>query len=663
MALTASWAGICLPVAHAQISPGPLAAAHEKLEGALQCSTCHGTGGKAGMTPRCLDCHKDIAWLAARRLGLHGTEAAQPCASCHPDHAGREFKLVTWTEGDSTRFDHRRTGWLLDGRHRTAECGDCHQAEFRRSPVAAMSRRSTSGPGWLGLDRACGTCHEDIHRGTLAVNCLECHDTRDWKPAPKFDHAKTRYPLTGKHLDVRCNECHLDPKRAIARNAAGQAIPVYRPLPFKQCSTCHEDPHRGGLGAACADCHETAGFRRVARGKFDHDRTRYPLQGRHAAVPCAKCHVDFSTPRGKKPSFSSCTACHADPHAGTATLAAKPVDCVACHGLEGFRPATFTVSQHRNTRYPLEGKHAQLKCGACHLKNPAGFSPSRLGSSGVLMHPSAGRCRDCHGDDHGPQLAGTEFTDCASCHRVAGWKPTTFGILNHAKLRLMLDGRHAEIACSACHGPNRPGLPPLPPRSWLGRAGVDLRPKETDCVSCHVDTHQGRFASGGARPQPAGCVACHDTRRFRPSTVDVPAHGRFAFPLEGAHRAIPCAACHQEMKRESRVSSLILASGRVQGLPFSVAARGCEGCHTNPHGTQFAARGSCGSCHGVDGFRPAARFDHDRDAAFPLKGAHAAVPCLSCHVEKRNAAGTRLVIWRPLSGKCEGCHTTGSTRQ
>lgn len=665
LSLAAGWGGTGLSVAAAQISPGPLASAHEKLEGALQCSACHGTGGKAAMSARCLDCHKEIAWLTARELGLHGREASQPCATCHPDHAGRDFKLITWTEGDSTRFDHGRTGWLLDRSHRTAKCGDCHKAEFRRSPVATMSQRSRSAPGWLGLDRACATCHEDIHRGTLPANCLECHDTREWKPAPRFNHAKTRYPLTGKHLEVRCNECHLDPKRVVVRNAAGQPIPVYRPLPFQRCADCHADPHQGALGADCAGCHETGAFTKVARGKFDHDRTRYPLRGRHASVACAKCHVDFSTPRGKKPAFSSCTACHADPHAGTATLAGKPADCVACHGLEGFRPSTFTLSQHRNTRYPLEGKHAQLNCGACHLKSPVRQSVARLGSSGVLMHPPAGRCRDCHGEDHGSQqlAAGTGTDDCGYCHKVAGWKPTSFGISAHARLRLALDGRHGEIPCSACHGPNRAGLPALPPKTRLGRAGVALRPRETDCVSCHVDAHEGRFAGGGTRPQPAGCVACHDTRRFRPSTIDVQLHGKFAFPLEGAHRAVPCAGCHGDMKRAAGGSWLLLSTQGRPGLSFTIAQQGCEACHTNPHGTQFAGRSGCGNCHGLDAFRPAARFDHERDAAFSLKGAHATVPCSSCHLEKRNASGSRLVVWRPLSGKCESCHTTGSTRQ
>ena len=127
--------------AEAQISPGPLARAHEKLEGSLQCATCHGAGGKTAMTAQCLSCHKEIAWLVQRQLGLHAKEGKQACASCHPDHAGRDFALVSWGEGGPKRFDHRRAGWPLEGKHGKVECADCHKAEFRVSPAASLLKR------------------------------------------------------------------------------------------------------------------------------------------------------------------------------------------------------------------------------------------------------------------------------------------------------------------------------------------------------------------------------------------------------------------------------------------------------------------------------------------------------------------------------------------
>jgi hypothetical protein len=178
-----------------------------------------------------------------------------------------------------------------------------------------------------------------------------------------------------------------------------------------------------------------------------------------------------------------------------------------------------------------------------------------------------------------------------------------------------------------------------------------MRPVTTECVSCHVDPHDKRFAR---------CTDCHDVRGFRPSTIDIAAHGHYRFPLTGAHRAVPCVACHAEMRRAPAASTLS-AMARWSGAPLAFAAPqgGCAGCHTNPHGSQFTARAagaSCESCHDVDGFRPASGFDHNRDAAFSLKGAHTAVPCDRCHRTTRGANGTSVVIYRPVSTACESCH-------
>jgi hypothetical protein len=126
---------------------------------------------------------------------------------------------------------------------------------------------------------------------------------------------------------------------------------------------------------------------------------------------------------------------------------------------------------------------------------------------------------------------------------------------------------------------------------------------------------------------------------MRPSTVDVAAHARFAFALDGAHRAVPCAGCHKTMSGSLSVS------------------RTCADCHATPHGSQFvsrADRGACDACHDTGAWRPAARFDHERDAAFALAGAHARVSCGSCH-RPGDASVDR--VYRPVSGKCESCHT------
>jgi hypothetical protein len=233
-------------------------------------------------------------------------------------------------------------------------------------------------------------------------------------------------------------------------------------------------------------------------------------------------------------------------------------------------------------------------------------------------------------------------------------------VAQHAKLRLPLAGRHATIACAACHGPERRGLPPLAGPEVLGGTRVALFPGEIACVACHFDPHDGRFAAKGPRARPAGCAACHGPDAFRPSAVDVAAHGAYAFPLEGAHGATSCEACHKEVKTPRAASSLVLLRGEAAPMTFAVRDfKRCEACHQNVHGKQFAGRrdrGACASCHSALAFRPAMRFDHDRDAAFRLEGAHAKVACSRCHPARKDAAGRASVNYRPVPKDCKSCH-------
>jgi len=58
----------------------------------------------------------------------------------------------------------------------------------------------------------------------------------------------------------------------------------------------------------------------------------------------------------------------------------------------------------------------------------------------------------------------------------------------------------------------------------------------------------------------------------------------------------------------------------------------------------------------VNAFRPATRFDHDRDAKFRLAGAHERVPCRKCHPEGRTADGKPQTLYKPLAVTCQSCH-------
>ena len=623
---------LALPVnARAQVSPGPLAKPHSQLEGNSHCLDCHASRSE-GMDARCLECHEAITSLRSRDRGLHARNTDTPCARCHPDHAGSNFELIAWKEGSPDRFDHLRAGWPLQGKHAQTKCRDCHQPKYRKDPSAQLAKKKSAAESWLGLDPACTSCHEDVHRGALGVECTRCHTPSDWKTTPGFDHATTAFPLVGKHVDTPCAKCH---------QPEGRPAPVYKPLPHAECSPCHADPHAGRLGLVCASCHNPASFRDVPKTSFDHTKTRYPLAGAHRTVACAKCH-DPKTAWGAKPAFATCGTCHRDPHAGKATLAGAVVDCTSCHSVEGFRPGRLPAEKHAPDRFPLEGKHAAVACADCHKRDSGAQGKARLGAAAVEIRPARERCVTCHEDAHAGQLANRpDKGECASCHDVKGWKPSRFGTAEHRELALPLEGAHAKAKCAECHGPQRARLGPVPPGIQAGKARVALRGIERDCAQCHKDPH--RFEK--ARP----CSDCHDATKFAPARVGATEHARFAFPLAGAHRAVPCVACHKELGRERTATA---------ELTFRDSRRECAECHADPHGGQFGAKPEvrCARCHGDDRFRPASRFDHERDASFHLGRGHAAVPCAKCHSSNPGPEGRPVVRYRGIPAKCQACH-------
>ena len=642
---------------HAQLSPGPLARAHAEFEGARNCLRCHDVRGS--MDVQCKACHGEIAWQVERGLGLHGDEKLAECASCHPDHGGGDFELISWEEGGPNSFDHDRTGWSLSGRHASTNCRDCHKTSFQIAPIVDLIKRADRSRSWLGLVRDCAGCHEDRHAGALGADCARCHTDRAWKPADRFDHAESDYPLTGKHADVACERCHLVPGRIFLSAADGSERPRYKALPYAECSDCHTDPHAGRLGAACGSCHVTDDFRRIDRERFDHARTRYPLHGKHRALDCAKCH-DPQNAWGKKPQFERCDSCHRDAHAGSATIAGRTNDCASCHDDHGFAPSTLTVADHDRTDYLLEGRHREVACKSCHPKSPAGTAPPELGLSGVLLRRSHERCLDCHADSHAGQL---DDPTCESCHTVENWKPSSFDVVRHAETAFPLEGGHASSTCAGCHGPNRRDLPALPGIPVLGKAGVALKDLPVDCVSCHLDPHRGRFSTGGQRPFSTGCRACHGLDSFRPSNVDVELHRDYAYPLEGGHRTTPCFECHEKLGQPAPEIHLLRAKGVERDLTFVASHDRCQPCHVTPHGEQFAERPDgevCESCHDVRAFRPAFGFDHERDSAFALGPAHEDLRCADCHPSRKGPDGRARVIYRPLARKCADCHVPKS---
>jgi mono/diheme cytochrome c family protein len=359
-----------------------------------------------------------------------------------------------------------------------------------------------------------------------------------------------------------------------------------------------------------------------------------------------------------RPVFATCATCHVDRHGGEAAIGGKPVDCAACHGVGGFVPATFTLAQHGETAFPLGGKHPAVRCAECHTKDAA--RPDAPAT--IRLRPAVSGCASCHATPHGDQLPDRR---CEQCHTDRGWTELGYDRRDHAGTRLPLEGRHAQVGCAACHGPKRPGLPPVSWAGTTGTAGVVFRVREVRCGACHADPHVG---DAGAGTSTGSCADCHGADAFRPARVAVEAHASFRFPLEGAHRAVACLECHTGFDQASGPrgpgASLVGATQRPDTVRLA-AVRGttCASCHDSPHGSQFTARadsGRCDACHVSDRFQDLSRFDHARDASFSLTGAHEKVACTACH-RGEPVGNTVRVVYRGVPRACEDCH--GGRRQ
>ena len=610
----------------AQISPGPLSRAHSSLNGTTQCKACHEFGASTP-TFKCLDCHKELAQVLAGKHGYHALLPMQnpngkECVRCHLEHNGEDFHLIRW-EPSREQFDHKQTGYKLEGKHSALACEKCHTPAHMEPAGRALIRVRDLSKSYFGLTPACQGCHNDPHKGQLGNECAKCHNAESWKSAKDFDHSKTRYPLTGLHAKVACEKCHKpDAPGGPAR---------YRDMKFEACSACHSDPHKGEFKKACEACHTTSSWKTMARGfDFDHSKTNYPLLGTHAQVACTACHLsgDFK----KQVPSSMCNDCHKpDPHKGQFEGRPKKGECSECHTVDGWKPTLFGVKEHDTSKYPLRGKHASVACVKCHI--PAGKD--------TIYKVKFEACANCHKDAHDNQFAAAPYNNqCEACHTVTDFHRSTFTIARHQNTRFVLAGAHVAVPCSDCHK-----------TGTGGRADKVLPFKFEDraCTACHLDPHKGEFNERMARKRangmPFGCEACHTVK----SWADVSGfdHSKTKFALLGAHRTVSCGDCHK--------ATTDYAS-RFQGTPQQ-----CEACHGDAHDQQFAAKDGkthCGDCHNTLRWAPST-FDHDARTHLPLTGGHANVACAKCHLETRVAGNKTIVVYKNTPNKCADCHGSG----
>ena len=618
----------CAGTAHAQLgallSPGRLAKAHASLEGVTNCLQCHSAASQVA-ADKCLGCHKPVADRIAKKVGVH-RNVTTDCVTCHVEHAGADAELRPF---DVASFDHRaETGYALDGLHAplAQQCASCHKTRsFLTASTSCASCHTDTHNGSLGascstchttsvrftqatsgFDHAraafpltgahatvacadchankvykpvafdtCAACHKNPHQPALPGACTSCHTTGAWRTT-KVDHARTAFPLRGRHDTVACAACHVKPALAVTPRS-------------DTCAACHTDPHKGVFKQDCGSCHTETSFK---KGTFDHTTTRFALVDKHSGLACAACHADAGgkaedtrqraegtrqktagVPAARAASAvpvpaaadfrglkTNCDSCHTDVHRAELGTA-----CETCHTAKSFEVTPFT---HAKPRPFFDGQHASVTCQECHVET---MRPVRTNVKELALRvgfPStATQCVGCHRDIHLGQVRQT----CESCHAI---ETRDFGVVgfSHTATTFPLTGKHSPLACEACHK--------VETRAYPAATGTARRLTGigTTCVSCHQDPHAGQLKDA--------CQTCHTVDSFHVTTYTHQHARRRRDFFTGRHVAAQCAACHKPMP------SVVKTATPVVGYAIPTT---CTTCHTDIHRGSLGP--ACETCH------------------------------------------------------------------
>ena len=591
---------------YAQISPGDLTHAHADLEGIGNCTLCHNLGDKVS-DKKCLECHTKIQSLVNQKSGLHGQTDVikQDCFQCHSEHHGRKFDMVRFDEDvfdhnktghklegahevvdcrkchvpenivdneikkrqktflgldetclschddfhqetlstncmdchtmeafePASKFNHDMADFKLEGEHITVDCIECHQ-------ITILNDKEFQEFTDIAFED-CISCHEDPHDDQLPGQCAQCHTATSFatfEGQGNFDHNLTHFTLKGAHQKTDCYSCHVQNNEPLAifqdRNNINE----------NSCVKCHTDVHNGKFGTDCVKCHKETSFLSLrSMDFFDHNVTDYTLEGKHVGVDCKQCHKKrFTTPID----FSACTNCHDDYHRKEFEENGVSPDCIQCHSLEkGFDYSLYTLEQHQQTKFPLEGAHSATPCFACHVsEDDKQWTFRDMGTT----------CVECHQDIHEGYISEKYYPkdDCKTCHANDTWTSVDF---DHNQTDWPLTGKHVEVDCRACHFNEI-----TKNKTATNQEFANL---DNDCASCHHNVHGDTFAENGV----TDCKECHVTASWFPKRFN---HDLTNFPLEGQHTKIVCSACHE----------IANSSGEIE-VVYKIQRFRCIDCH------------------------------------------------------------------------------------
>jgi hypothetical protein len=456
------------------------------------CTSCHKDPHQGRFGASCTGCHDETAWKKVdikafnhdlARFPLRGAHASVACAKCHsepPKWVGLKFDACTdchkdphqgrlggacagchedtrWKPVSPKQIAPRHPGVSLANGHAAVPCRSCHD----KGNLAAPSR-----------GRECAGCHKPVHKAPLGHACGGCHGSIQWLGLPRSAgltaHARTEFPLTGKHDAAPCAGCH---KPEVAREAR------YRGLAFGRCADCHADKHQAEFAKAdrgeCKPCHTTSGFRPTSFGVAAHAATAFPLTGKHVAAACSACHTAARPRVDLHVAKKACADCHQNPHGEQFAKEMAQGGCAHCHEAAGWH-----LPKIDHSTWPLTGAHATAACDACHHPTPE----DRKSGKGASYRGVPRACGGCHDDVHLGQfrLASPTY-ECDRCHTTTVFKLASFD--HQARTAWPLTGAHAPLACDKCH---------RTAKLKDGAETVRWRLPSHECTYCHANPHRAR---------------------------------------------------------------------------------------------------------------------------------------------------------------------------
>ncbi len=334
-----------------------------------------------------------------------------------------------------------------------------------------------------------------------------------------------------------------------------------------------------------------------------------------SGAKCLTCHEEIQILRKEKHGY----------HGVTATES-----CVKCHKEHLGRESKTVLFEenkfdHIKTGFNLSGKHSSISCEKCHssiyrkdMTIKKILEKSKRKTYLGLTHA----CISCHPDPHKNKFG----QECSSCHTPDGWKKVSR--LDHTRTKFPLIGKHLQTKCSKCH-------PSMNENSHDGKITL-IKNDFTDCKPCHQSPHNSFL-------NEKICSSCHSPVGWGEASNNQFNHDMTRYKLTGMHKEIKCEKCHSKTDKQDFKAR------------FKRDHNNCTDCHSDKHDGVFmrSYKNDCSVCHSLSGFKLSTySLEKHTTTRFPLNGAHAAIPCNSCHRKKES----EIPIFRFTNILCESCH-------